>query len=215
MKQHYIYITTNLINGKQYIGQHFGELDDSYLGSGSLLKKAIIKYGAQNFKKEILQICKDYNDVNLAERQWIERCNAVESNHFYNIAEGGFNSNPCAGMGKEADLERRRKLSEAVKGEKNWFYGKHFCGEKHPLYGKHHSEAAKKKMSAAKQDGKAPTARGVNIYDLEGNFIRSFETQRAFKVFCGLSPNGSTDTLKKYIAQGKPYHGYIVKYIES
>ncbi len=35
--EHYIYLTTNLINGKKYIGKHFGAIGDSYLGSGTLL----------------------------------------------------------------------------------------------------------------------------------------------------------------------------------
>lgn len=54
----YIYMTTNLINGKKYIGKHKGELNDSYLGSGTLLLRAIKKYGKENFKKEILYISK-------------------------------------------------------------------------------------------------------------------------------------------------------------
>lgn len=33
-KQHFIYITTNLINNKKYIGKHYGFLNDEYLGSG-------------------------------------------------------------------------------------------------------------------------------------------------------------------------------------
>lgn len=214
MKQYYVYLTTNLINGKRYIGQHYGKIDDSYIGSGNTLKKAIQKYGKKNFRKQILEICANYNAMNIAERKWIKYYNAVESSEFYNIAEGGFNSNPCAGMSEEAQLERKRKLSEAAKGEKNYFYNKHFTKEQHPLYGKHHSKESKKKMSEAKQGNKAPTAKGVRIYNLNGNFIREFETQRDFKIFIGLSPNGSTDTLKKYILQGKPYHGYIVKYIE-
>lgn len=41
----YIYLTTNLVNGKQYIGQHKGELNDSYFGSGTNITKALIKYG--------------------------------------------------------------------------------------------------------------------------------------------------------------------------
>ena len=41
MKQHYIYLTTNNINGMKYIGKHYGELDDTYLGSGKLLKQDI------------------------------------------------------------------------------------------------------------------------------------------------------------------------------
>ena len=69
-------------------------------------------------------------------------------------------------------------------------------------------------MRQAKLGGKAPTAKKVAIYDLNGNYIKTFETQRAFKVFLGLSPNGSTNTLSWYISEEKPYHGYIVKYVE-
>lgn len=213
MKQYYIYLTTNLINGKKYIGQHYGEIDDSYIGSGNILKKAIKKFGKENFKKEILEICDNYESMNIAEKEWIKKYNAVKNNNFYNIATGGFNSNPLAGLDEKAKQERAKKLSAAVKGEKNYFYGKNNGGEKHPLYGKHHSLSAKQKMSEAKKGEKAPTAKAVAIFDLEGNYIRSFGTQREFKIFLGLSPNGSTDTLKKYISLQKPFHGYIVKYI--
>ena len=42
----YIYVTTNLINGRKYIGQHAKpEFDESYYGSGTALKPAIKKYG--------------------------------------------------------------------------------------------------------------------------------------------------------------------------
>lgn len=40
-KQYFIYITTNLINNKKYIGMHYGFSDDNYLGSGSQFLKAI------------------------------------------------------------------------------------------------------------------------------------------------------------------------------
>jgi hypothetical protein len=50
-KRYYIYITTNLINGKQYIGKHYGLINDDYFGSGILLQKALKKYGKENFKK--------------------------------------------------------------------------------------------------------------------------------------------------------------------
>lgn len=56
MKQYYIYMTTNKITGMKYIGKHYGELDDKYLGSGTILKRAISKYGKDNFEKTILFI---------------------------------------------------------------------------------------------------------------------------------------------------------------
>ena len=215
MKQYYIYLTTNLLNNKKYIGQHYGEIDDNYLGSGSILKKALIKYGRENFKKEILEICNSYEELNLAERKWIEYYDAVNNENFYNIATGGFNSNPCAGLSPEADKARRQKMSLASSGEKNHFFGQHITKENHPCWGRHHTEETRQKMSLAKQGGKAPTAKGIDVFDPSGNYIRSFETQRDFKKWLGLSPNGSTDTIKKYIQSKQLYHGYIIQYQEK
>lgn len=42
-------------------------------------------------------------------------------------------------------------MSPSRKGEKNYFYGKHFVGKKNPFYGKHHSEESKRKMSEARR----------------------------------------------------------------
>lgn len=44
-----IYKTTNLINGKIYIGQHYTSADDGYLGSGKILNLAIDKYGIESY----------------------------------------------------------------------------------------------------------------------------------------------------------------------
>ena len=72
MKEYYIYLTTNLINGMKYIGQHYGKLDDSYIGSGNDFKKAVSEFGKENFKKEILEICDSYTTLNEAEKKWIK-----------------------------------------------------------------------------------------------------------------------------------------------
>ena len=56
----FIYITTNLINGKRYIGQKKYDKEGTwknYLGSGTYLKRAIEKYGKDNFSKEIVEEC--------------------------------------------------------------------------------------------------------------------------------------------------------------
>jgi len=88
MKQYYIYLTTNLIDGKKYIGQHAGSINDNYLGSGVLLTKAIEKYGKENFKKEILEICKK-EELDEKEKYYIKKYNANEDENFYNLSEGG------------------------------------------------------------------------------------------------------------------------------
>lgn len=45
-----IYKTTNLINGKIYIGFD-SHNNPEYFGSGKLIKMALKKYGTSNFKK--------------------------------------------------------------------------------------------------------------------------------------------------------------------
>lgn len=52
---HYVYEITNNINGKKYIGKrscHCPIEEDKYMGSGTLLLKAIDKYGIDNFSKK-------------------------------------------------------------------------------------------------------------------------------------------------------------------
>lgn len=86
---YYIYLTTNKINGKQYIGQHKGEPDDSYLGSGLGIMRAIKKYGKENFSKTVLCYCDTREEADQQERYYIELYDAVNSSKFYNAMEGG------------------------------------------------------------------------------------------------------------------------------
>ena len=47
-----IYQITNTINDKIYVGKHMTlDLHDGYMGSGTLIKRAIEKYGIDFFKK--------------------------------------------------------------------------------------------------------------------------------------------------------------------
>ena len=90
----YIYLTTNLVNGKRYIGRHKSNIfDPTYIGSGIRLGLAINKYGRENFKTEILEECTSETDLNLKEEFYIKKFNAVEDTNFYNIQHGGYIGN--------------------------------------------------------------------------------------------------------------------------
>lgn len=81
-----IYKTTNIINGKFYIGKHkTKDLNDGYIGSGQLLKRAVKKYGIDNFHKEILHICESEKQMNTLEKILVVP--DVETN--YNLCPGG------------------------------------------------------------------------------------------------------------------------------
>jgi group I intron endonuclease len=80
----YIYLTTNLVNGRQYIGQHKGDFDPSYLGSGVILRQAVKKYGRENFTVEVIEWCDDWQTLNEAERRYIS-----SMDNLYNIHPGG------------------------------------------------------------------------------------------------------------------------------
>ena len=67
-----VYKTTNLVNGKIYIGKHITEdPNDRYLGSGHLFYKAVRKYGVKNFKKEVLFIFDNEEEMLDKERELV------------------------------------------------------------------------------------------------------------------------------------------------
>ncbi len=82
-----VYKTTNIKNGMIYIGSDQNE-DPNYLGSGILLKRAIKKYGIQNFKKEILYVTSNIEDLKIMETKLIREYNATNRNIGYNISDG-------------------------------------------------------------------------------------------------------------------------------
>jgi len=106
-----IYKTTNLVNEKIYIGQHYTSADDGYLGSGKILKQSINKYGKENFKREILEYCTSAN-VNEREIFWIETLSAINPDIGYNITEGGFG---CKNgfKGKHHSNKTKQKIRKA------------------------------------------------------------------------------------------------------
>lgn len=70
----YVYKITNILNGKIYVGKHSAEsIDNSYMGSGVAIRRAIGKYGVQNFRKDILSVCESEEELNEMEIFWIKK----------------------------------------------------------------------------------------------------------------------------------------------
>ena len=90
MKYYTIYQTTNLINNKIYIGLHATDnINDSYLGSGVFLKKAIKKYGYTNFKKEIIFVFDNKTDMIKKEKEIVNE-SFITRKDTYNMSKGGY-----------------------------------------------------------------------------------------------------------------------------
>lgn len=118
---HTIYKTTNLVNGKIYIGKHQTDnLDDNYLGSGKYLSRAIAKYGRENFKKEILFIFDNEIEMNAKEKEIVSEA-FISSSSNYNArvgGEGGFSSQEA----KLGYVARNITSDELSKQGKNGYY---------------------------------------------------------------------------------------------
>lgn len=122
-KQYFIYLTTNLYNGKKYIGKHYGFIDDNYLGSGKLLQRAIKKYGKENFCREILDFSLTEEENCEKEKYYIALFNACENEMFYNIHEGGAGGNTTKGWSEEERIAYSLALSKKYAGKNNPMYG--------------------------------------------------------------------------------------------
>jgi hypothetical protein len=88
-KYHYLYKTINLINNKYYYGMHStNNINDKYLGSGRVIKRALKKYGKENFVKEILEFFDNRQQLAEAEKNKITK-EMIQDKYCYNCMYGG------------------------------------------------------------------------------------------------------------------------------
>ena len=75
-RNHYVYLITNKVNGMKYIGKRSCSCpieQDRYMGSGTLISKAIKKYGRDNFSKTVLFVGETEEEAYQYERELIEK----------------------------------------------------------------------------------------------------------------------------------------------
>ena len=109
-KYHYLYKTTNTINGKFYVGIHStDDLEDGYLGSGTYLWYSIRKYGKENFITEKLKFFGDRKSLIEAEEKFIDDT-FIKNSLCMNLQKGG-----C--QAREIDDTTRTRMSESAKNK--------------------------------------------------------------------------------------------------
>lgn len=142
-----IYCYTNLVNGKRYIGQtihpvdrHCSHIRNEYrVQDKTPFHMAIMKYGCENFKYNVLELCiaqtRDelQRELNNLEITLIAENNTRDKENGYNISAGG-------------------QLNDTFKG--------------------------------------APSPKPVDMFDMDGNFIRSFSSVSEAQNLFQLSGNG-------------------------
>lgn len=124
---YYLYKTTNLVNGKYYIGVHYSQniQNDSYLGSGKALHLAIKKYGNANFRREILQESTSKQWIYKVQKQ-IVNSEIVKDSNSYNILIGGMGSykGGQTTKGKFVVTSETGQKYMADRTDVNWITGK-------------------------------------------------------------------------------------------
>lgn len=188
----YIYMFTNKINGKKYIGQtndlrrrYYQHMSDATPGP-YILRKAFAKYGKLNFKFEVLVTIRVNSDEDLRvildslERYYIRKYNTFGKDG-YNATEGG-QGKPGVHLSEETKKkiglshkgmthseETKRKISEAksnISDETRLKMSKSQTGRKV-------SEETKLKMRLSHLGKKKPEGFGQKVSErMKGNTLR-------------------------------------------
>ncbi len=127
-----VYLVRNLRNGKGYVGQTQRTLDDrwaEHVHNALKMKKempiyaAIRKHGVESFEVTILQECLSPEELDQAEKRWIDELGTYSRG--YNATKGGHGIS-----GYKHTEDAKRRMSEARRGPKNHNYGKNWGKKK-------------------------------------------------------------------------------------
>ena len=166
----FIYKTTNIVNGKIYIGQKRYERNNdimnpmpSYIGSGKKLANAIKKYGKENFRRKILCWCLNQEAMDDCEKFFIKHFGSINEDIGYNLCEGGQSTIPKEllnvkgennpNYGNRWTEEMKKRLSDKAKA-------RNISGVNNPNYGKRWSK--EQRIKASKRLKESGVCKGAN-----------------------------------------------------
>lgn len=108
----FVYVTTNLENGKKYIGKHStDDMFDGYYGTGELIKKAYKKYGKDLFETKIIKFF-DTEDEAYDYEEFLIDESIIYDDRYYNIDLGGKGSM----RGRKHKESSKKQISDKMKG---------------------------------------------------------------------------------------------------
>jgi group I intron endonuclease len=147
-----IYILTNKINNKKYVGQSVNiDLRNKRHHKDSIIDRAVRKYGRINFSIEKFA-CSE-NNLDWLEKEWIKYLDCLIPKG-YNILEGGQNNKHHLTKNQKENLSL--KLKGVRKSEITRLSMKEnhadFSGEKNPMFGKKQSEKTKSEIREKNKD---------------------------------------------------------------
>jgi group I intron endonuclease len=153
-----IYLITNLINMKGYVGQTIQSIEKRWKNGhiyeskknnpSQVLYRAIKKYGIDNFEIEEICTADNQEELDIKEQYWIFELNTfIDNNKGYNMTWGGNSGGiPC-------ELTRKR-MSVSRTGSKNGMFGKRF----------NHTQETRQKMKIS-HTGKPSPRKGQKMSD--------------------------------------------------
>lgn len=143
----FVYLWTNKVNGKKYIGRCAGDEEGPYKGSGKYFRRAYNKWGEENFSREILKYCSSIEECKEVEQYYLDMYDASNNPNFYNISPSSHGGH----------------------------HGADYTGEKNPMYGRKHPNhvphlGQDNGMYGVRRYGSEnPNAKAVTVIDPNGN----------------------------------------------
>ena len=204
--KHCVYIHTNKINGKKYVGQTSSKPEHRWNnGNGYKTQpyfyRAIQKYGWDNFDHEIIASNLTQEEADNFEILLINELNTINRDFGYNTCTGGRTG------GHIQTEETRKKMSETRKGKPLSEYHKQRIsesklGECNPMYGTKHTDEWKQMMRGKHKYGNNAFAKIVYQYSLDGELIKIWDSASRASDELGIYYEGITSCCRGYWSSG-------------
>lgn len=213
----YIYLTTNLANGKKYIGQSkfTSEKTKTYLGSGDLLKQSIKKYGKKQFTKKII-VEGDFSEnlLNDLEKHYIQLHGAVTNPKYYNIDSGGNHPPIRKNPTKYHKIYQYDSTGKVLNVFDSVASAASYCGiDAERIYPSiYNNQEVLKLASFFTTDSnnikpRKTTKTKVDLYDNNGDFVKTFSSIKTCAKSIGVVPGSiSNGLMRKAKANCNGYH---------